>query len=68
MRYAPGALHAQFGEAIELIEHEAEVHHAPGSAVQQFVFCLCVMHKCDWVEHAGERHNAQARRLSSEAP
>lgn len=43
VRYAPGALHAQFGGAFELIEHETEVHHTPGGAVQPFVYCLCVM-------------------------
>lgn len=44
MRYAPDALHAQFGNAFELIEHQTEAHHTPGGAVQQFVYCLCVMH------------------------
>jgi SAM-dependent methyltransferase len=44
MRYAPDALHAQFGGAFELIGHETELHHTPGGAVQQFVYCLCVMH------------------------
>jgi SAM-dependent methyltransferase len=44
MRYAPQALHAQFGNAFELIEHQTESHHTPGGAVQQFVYCLCVLH------------------------
>jgi SAM-dependent methyltransferase len=44
MRYAPDALHAQFGGAFELIEHQTEAHHTPGGVVQQFVYCLCVMH------------------------
>jgi len=44
VRYAPGELHAQFGGAFELIEHQAEEHHTPGGAVQPFVYCLCVMH------------------------
>lgn len=44
MRYAPDALHAQFGNAFELIEHQTESHHTPGGAVQQFVYCLCVLH------------------------
>jgi SAM-dependent methyltransferase len=43
-RYAPGELHAQFGGAFELVGHETELHHTPGGAVQQFVYCLCVMH------------------------
>lgn len=44
MRYAPEALHAQFGDAFELIEHVAEAHQTPAGAVQQFVYCHCVMH------------------------
>jgi ubiquinone/menaquinone biosynthesis C-methylase UbiE len=44
VRYAPDALHAQFGSAFELVGHETELHHTPGGAVQQFVYCLCVMH------------------------
>lgn len=43
-RYAPGELHAQFGGAFELVEHQTEAHHTPGGAVQEFVYCLCVMH------------------------
>ena len=43
MRYAPGELHAQFGGAFELLEHTREAHHTPAGAVQQFVYCLCVM-------------------------
>jgi ubiquinone/menaquinone biosynthesis C-methylase UbiE len=44
MRYAPDALHAQFGAEFELVEHLAEAHRAPSGAVQQFVYCHCVMH------------------------
>jgi SAM-dependent methyltransferase len=44
VRYAPGELHAQFGGAFVLLAHETETHRAPGGAVQQFVYCLCVMH------------------------
>ena len=44
MRYAPDALHAQFGDAFELVEHVAEAHQTPARAVQQFVYCHCVMH------------------------
>ncbi len=44
MRYAPEALHAEFGGAFELIEHLAESHSTPSGAVQQFVYCHCVMH------------------------
>ncbi|MEJ8850216.1 class I SAM-dependent methyltransferase [Variovorax rhizosphaerae] len=44
MRYAPGALHAEFGGAFELLEHMTEFHHTPGGAIQQFVYCHCLMH------------------------
>ena len=44
VRYDPDALHAQFGDAFELVEHTQEVHHTPGGAVQHFVYCHCVMH------------------------
>ncbi|MEJ8855883.1 class I SAM-dependent methyltransferase [Variovorax robiniae] len=44
MRYAPDALHAEFGGAFELLEHMTESHHTPGGAIQQFVYCHCVMH------------------------
>ena len=38
------ALHAQFGGAFELLEHLSESHQTPSGAVQQFVYCHCVMH------------------------
>lgn len=44
MRYTPDALHAQFGHDFELVEHVAEAHRTPAGAVQQFVYCHCVMH------------------------
>lgn len=44
MRYAPDALHAQFGGAFELLEHLSESHHTPSGAVQQFVYCHCLLH------------------------
>lgn len=44
VRYAPGALHAQFGSAFELVEHQAEAHRTPSGAIQHFVYCLCVAH------------------------
>ena len=44
VRYAPGELHAQFGEAFELVEHQSEDHRTPWGAVQHFVYCVCVMH------------------------
>lgn len=44
MRYAPDALHAQFGGAFELLEHLSESHLTPSGAVQQFVYCHCLLH------------------------
>lgn len=44
VRYAPDALHAEFGSAFELVEHQAEDHRTPSGAIQQFVYCLCVAH------------------------
>lgn len=44
VRYAPDALHAQFGQAFELLEHVSEDHRTPSGAVQRFVYCHCVMH------------------------
>ena len=41
MRYQPEALHAEFGDAFLLVEHEKEAHHTPSGAVQQFVYCYC---------------------------
>lgn len=44
MRYAPEALHGEFGGAFELLGHVAEAHHTPWGAVQSFVYCHCVRH------------------------
>ena len=44
MRYSADALHGEFGAAFELVEHKAEAHHTPGGAIQQFVYCHCIMH------------------------
>lgn len=44
VRYTPDALHSQFGGDFELLEHLSEDHHTPSGAVQQFVYCHCVMH------------------------
>ena len=41
MRYKPESLHAEFGEAFLLVQHEKESHHTPAGAVQQFVYCYC---------------------------
>lgn len=44
VRYAPDALHAEFGGAFELLEHVKEDHHTPSGLVQHFVYCHCVLH------------------------
>ncbi|MBZ0134610.1 MAG: class I SAM-dependent methyltransferase, partial [Rhodanobacter sp.] len=44
MRYSPDALHSEFGDAFELVEHATEAHHTPGGTIQQFVYCYCIMH------------------------
>jgi ubiquinone/menaquinone biosynthesis C-methylase UbiE len=43
VRYGPDGLHAEFGGAFELLEHLSEAHQTPAGAVQQFVYCHCVM-------------------------
>jgi SAM-dependent methyltransferase len=42
MRYAPDALHAEFGPSFQLIRHETEIHHTPAGKEQEFVYCYCV--------------------------
>lgn len=44
VRYAPDALHAEFGGAFELLEHLQEDHRTPSGALQHFVYCHCVLH------------------------
>ena len=44
VRYAPDALHAQFGGEFELLEHVKEDHHTPAGLVQHFVYCHCLLH------------------------
>ena len=41
VRYAPEALHDEFGARFELLQHVKEAHHTPLGSVQQFVYCLC---------------------------
>jgi SAM-dependent methyltransferase len=41
MRYSAPGLHAEFGEAFQLLGHERESHHTPAGREQQFVYCLC---------------------------
>jgi hypothetical protein len=42
MRYAPDALHAEFGAPFRLLGHETEIHHTPSGQEQEFVYCYCV--------------------------
>ena len=44
LRYAPAALHAEFGGAFELLEHLREDHLTPAGVIQHFVYCHCLMH------------------------
>jgi len=41
MRYAPDALHAEFGQAFALLSHHEQLHHTPFGTDQQFVYCMC---------------------------
>lgn len=40
MRYGPAELHAEFGDAFELVTHEREAHQTPAGNEQRFVYCL----------------------------
>ena len=42
MRYAPDALHAEFGAPFRLLKHETEIHYTPTGKEQEFVYCYCV--------------------------
>ncbi|MHB1186237.1 class I SAM-dependent methyltransferase [Thiobacillus sp.] len=42
VRYAPDALHAEFGAPFRLLRHETETHHTPSGQDQEFVYCYCV--------------------------
>lgn len=44
VRYEPRDLHAQFGGDFELLDQLSEAHHTPSGAIQQFVYCHCVLH------------------------
>lgn len=44
VRYAPDALHAEFGEPFELLAHVREEHHTPAGGLQKFVYCYCRKH------------------------
>jgi 2-polyprenyl-3-methyl-5-hydroxy-6-metoxy-1,4-benzoquinol methylase len=42
VRYAPEALHAEFGAPFRLLRHETEIHHTPTGQEQEFVYCYCL--------------------------
>jgi hypothetical protein len=41
MRYAPDALHDQFGASFRLLRHLTEMHQTPAGSTQQFTYCYC---------------------------
>jgi 2-polyprenyl-3-methyl-5-hydroxy-6-metoxy-1,4-benzoquinol methylase len=41
VRYAPEALHAEFGAPFRLLRHETEIHNTPAGKEQEFVYCYC---------------------------
>lgn len=41
-RYAPEALHGEFGPAFGLLGHRTEQHHTPAGKTQEFIYCYCV--------------------------
>ena len=41
VRYAPEALHAEFGDAFTLISHEEQLHRTPAGLDQPFIYCMC---------------------------
>lgn len=42
MRYAPDALHAEFGAPFRLLRHQTEIHCTPTGKEQEFVYCYCL--------------------------
>ena len=40
-RYGADALHDEFGQRFELIDHRLTLHRTPAGAAQQFVYCFC---------------------------
>jgi SAM-dependent methyltransferase len=40
-RYSADSLHAEFGEAFQLLENRREEHRTPTGGAQRFVYCLC---------------------------
>jgi SAM-dependent methyltransferase len=43
MRYDAESLHAEFGPRFRLMESSKELHRTPGGAIQQFLYCYCVV-------------------------
>jgi SAM-dependent methyltransferase len=43
-RYAPDALHREFGDDFALLHSAREAHITPGGGVQLFQFCTCRLH------------------------
>jgi ubiquinone/menaquinone biosynthesis C-methylase UbiE len=42
VQYDANSLHAEFGPAFELVEHNEEQHVTPAGRVQHFVYCHCL--------------------------
>ncbi len=40
-RYAPEALHGEFGAGYELLAHRTELHTTPAGKTQEFMYCYC---------------------------
>lgn len=45
VRYAPEALHDEFGSSFRLLKHLTELHRTPAGVVQQFTYCYCNISK-----------------------
>jgi 2-polyprenyl-3-methyl-5-hydroxy-6-metoxy-1,4-benzoquinol methylase len=43
VRYDAAALHHEFGTAFRLLESHKELHRTPWGAIQQFLYCYCVV-------------------------
>ena len=41
VRYAPDALHDEFGDGFRLLRHLTEIHTTPAGSTQQFTYCYC---------------------------
>jgi 2-polyprenyl-3-methyl-5-hydroxy-6-metoxy-1,4-benzoquinol methylase len=43
MRYDADSLHAEFGPRFRLMESSKELHRTPAGAIQQFLYCYCIV-------------------------